>query len=142
MMTRRALVPFAVVLALGLSVPGCADTGEDDAETTEMDAGAEMTAGDPFEGTHEMSMGTVEMADGRYTYRSAEGDSLIAEGTYAISGDTVRLTETLESSACAGDVGVYTFTGEGEDLTLTLVEDPCEGRREDITGDTTGTPGA
>lgn len=148
MVARRELPRFALLLALPFALAcGGGDTGDEmEADTAGMEAEAEMEgemgmegetgmADDPLAGTHEISLGTVEMADGRYTVRSAEGDSVLIQGRYMYHGDTVMFVDESGPMACTGQQGVYILSMEGGEPDLTLVSDPCEGRRSDITGE-------
>lgn len=140
---RAALTAGLLLLPLaGACAP---EEGVDEEPATETEMAAEdgmaregemAVAGDPFEGEHELSEGRrVEMAAGQYTVYSAE-DSVLVEGTYEVSGDTITLTDTAGEEACIGTPGVYTFTTEdGELAGMELVEDACEPRRQDITSD-------
>lgn len=135
---RAALTAGLLLLPLAGACAPEEGAQEEPATEMEMEAGeGEMAAaGDPFEGEHELPEGRrVEMAAGQYTVYSAE-DSVLVEGTYEVSGDTITLTDTAGEEACIGTPGVYTFTTEdGEVGEMELVEDACEPRRQDITSD-------
>lgn len=132
---RAALTAGLLLLPLAGACAPEEGVEEEPATEMEMEAGeGEMeAAGDPFEGEHELSEGRhVEMGAGQYTVYSAE-DSVLVEGTYDVSGDTITLTDV--GGECAGTPGVYTFTIEGGDIaSMELVEDACEPRRQDIMG--------
>lgn len=50
---------------------------------------------------------------------------------YTIEGDQITINDTLEQSPCYGKAGVYTFKIDGDNITITLVEDACDLRRRD-----------
>ena len=87
-----------------------------------------------------------------YTMTTAEGDTLenllvvnddgtitIDIGTdgevdvmsdYSIDGDRITVEDTREDSPCYGTPAVYQFVREGDTVTLTPVDEPCETRRQ------------
>lgn len=145
MIARRSVVTILCMMLPAVAVACGGETGEEmEADTAAMEGMAEEEMGmaeDPMAGTHEASMGTVTMADGRYVYRAADGDSVLVEGSYEIRGDTmIFLGDDVGPIAC-GERGVYTIQVVAGEPELTLVEDPCEGRRAEITGEGGGERG-
>jgi hypothetical protein len=57
---------------------------------------------------------------------SKDGD-FWEEGNYTLTGDQIAITMSEGKYPC-GATGTYTWTSEGQGLTLTTVEDTCEGR--------------
>lgn len=153
MIARRSVVSILCMMLPAVTVAcGGAETGEEmEADTAAMEGGmaeemgaeGEMAmAEDPFHGmTHEASMGTVTMADGHFTYRAAEGDSLLVEGSYEVHGDTFVFVGDDTGPIACGERGVYTFEMVEGEPEFTLVEDPCEGRRAELTGEGGGERG-
>lgn len=148
--SMRARWPRLAVLALcflaaPLAVTACgeqAEMGEDtamtdeDAETTAQTDAAAMGEQDPLEGEHDLGEGRrVIVQDGAYTVY--EGDSAVVEGSYTYAADTVTFVDSGGPMSCGPDArGVYLLATDAEgEPSLELIEDPCEGRRQDITGE-------
>jgi hypothetical protein len=55
-------------------------------------------------------------------------------GTFSVAGSTLRLETSEDSRYCAGTTAVYeaSFSDAGDALQLTLVEDPCSARSQDL----------
>lgn len=65
--------------------------------------------------------------DGTFTYLI--GDEVVTEGTYAVQDDEIQFTDSYCAERDANP-GIYKWQYEDDKLTLELIEDPCEGRRE------------
>ena len=57
---------------------------------------------------------------------SKDGD-FWEEGNYTLTGDQIAITMSEGANPC-GATGTYTWASDGKSLTLTTVEDSCEGR--------------
>lgn len=69
--------------------------------------------------------------DGKGRFRVAEGDKLLVSGTYDVTGDQIRITDTEGPWACTKDgqrTGTYHWTYEKSVLTLSKISDPCQDR--------------
>ena len=52
-----------------------------------------------------------------------------------ITGDTLTLTDySTGQYSCPGATGMYKINLSGDSFTLTLIEDPCEGRGQSLNG--------
>ncbi len=84
-------------------------------------------------GRWEMQFG----ADGRSALRDPQGTPMV-EGTYAVRGDTLLLTDVSGPLSCAQTpevaTAILTWAVAGPRLLLRTVEDPCEGRRQAFVG--------
>lgn len=69
--------------------------------------------------------------DDTFTVDFASDGKVEVLGTYTIEGSTITIRDTPKESPCYGKDGVYNFQLEGDALTITLIEDPCEIRRRD-----------
>ena len=60
---------------------------------------------------------------------------IVVEGTYKVKEDGLEVTDEKGPFACRGDqkTGKYKWRSEGKKLTLTKVEDECEGRANALT---------
>jgi hypothetical protein len=66
----------------------------------------------------------------------SKGENVMVEGEYTVKGDQLRLTDKRGPRACTGEgqePGTYRWKYEGEVLTLSKVEDNCEGRAAAMT---------
>jgi hypothetical protein len=87
--------------------------------------------------TYSATAGTVEWTlqyheGGRVTV-SRNGEVVI-EGKYKVAGDALEVVDEKGSMACpAAQTGKYTWKLEEKKLTLTKVEDECEGRSSAFT---------
>jgi hypothetical protein len=65
------------------------------------------------------------------------GEEVVVEGEYTVKGEQLTLTDKQGRLACTGEEGMATATYEwkyeGESLTLSKVEDKCEGRSAGLT---------
>ncbi len=69
-------------------------------------------------------------------FRVSKGDEVLVEGEYTVKGDRLQLTDKRGVIACTGDgqeTGTYGWKYEGDVLTLSKVEDKCEGRSAAMT---------
>ncbi len=152
---RATFSPLRVVLTstflmATFALAACAERPAADEEVTADDAAMtaqadetmdESMAGDqdddPMAGEYMLGEGRrAVVEDGEYTVYGEE-DAVLVEGMYTYRGDTVVFVDQGGPMACGSDVqGVYVLatdaTGEPD---LALVEDACEGRRRDITGE-------
>ena len=60
-------------------------------------------------------------------------DKIVVKGTYNVEQDQLVLTDKEGEYACA-ETGKYKWKYDGKALTLTKVEDECEGRMTALTG--------
>lgn len=97
-------------------------------------------AEDPLSGAYATADGFVVTfeGDGVMTVTPPEGEPFKATVTF--HGDTLTIldAETDAQDVCADDTGaaipgVYTYASSDEGLTMTVVEDACEGRVETAT---------
>ncbi|PHN02489.1 hypothetical protein [Flavilitoribacter nigricans] len=51
--------------------------------------------------------------------------------SYTIEGKQITINDVSEQSPCHGKAGVYEFALDGDNVTITLVEDACELRRRE-----------
>jgi len=73
---------------------------------------------------------TLTLLDGGQYKQSVE--SYHITGTWAARQGQLSFTETGGSGACGNAIGTYTWTYDGTDLRLTLVEDGCDARSTDF----------
>lgn len=69
-------------------------------------------------------------------FRVSKGENVMVEGEYTVKGDQLQLTDKRGPIACTGadkETGTYGWKYEGEVLTLSKVEDKCEGRSAAMT---------
>ncbi len=87
-------------------------------------------ADDPANGLSQSGRWDLELGDDdRFTvFRDNE---MVVEGRYAVKEDHMEFTDEEGSLACdAGQAtGTYGWALDGKTLTLTLLEDTCEGRK-------------
>ena len=65
-----------------------------------------------------------------------KGDEVLVEGEYTVKGDQLQLTDKRGLIACTGEgqeTGTYGWKYEGDVLTLSKLEDKCEGRSAAMT---------
>ena len=60
-------------------------------------------------------------------YTVSKDGQVDERGTYALTQDQIVFDQTEAKFACGGD-GTYQWASDGKTLTLTTVEDQCEGR--------------
>ncbi len=78
---------------------------------------------------------TIVFAD-KGQFRVSKGEAVMVEGEYTLKGDQLQLTDKKGPIACtkAGqESGTYRWQYEGEVLTLSKVEDNCQGRAAALT---------
>lgn len=73
-----------------------------------------------------MPMKVTMNADNTYHIDAGADGSVEIKGKYSISGDKVTIQDT-EGTDCSAK-GVYTLKVSGNELTMTMVSDACEGR--------------
>lgn len=73
-----------------------------------------------------MLMKVTMNADNTYHIDAGADGSVEIKGKYSISGDKVTIQDT-EGTDCSAK-GVYTLKVSGNQLTMTMVSDACEGR--------------
>jgi len=119
-MKEHRLVGASLGLVLGLVI-GCAEPPPEFPEGAFHSEGADPTS------MNASDAATVEFADGKY-FVSIDGVQLV-EGSYTVSNDTLYTQDDAGPMACPNEqVGVYTWTAEGDTLHAARVEDPCEER--------------
>jgi len=99
---------------------------------------AAMVGAEDFKrGTYSATQGGVKWAikydeSGKVTVIS--NGKAVVEGTYKIKGDELEVTDEKGPMACAAEhTGRYKWKLEGAKLTLTKIEDECEGRATALT---------
>lgn len=140
-----------------LVVAGCADEGSaDQSLTTQTEAAASSTANmeppsspsgepsPPEDGSPSTYEGDASRILGRWDDRNAfrweftdQGDftvqgGSVEVGTYVLDGDVLELDDAQGSPYCAGLHAEYeiTFLDGGDVMDLTLIDDPCDVRRD------------
>lgn len=144
--TWRAAGWAGTVLLLTLAttallVGACGD--DDGAETaTEEGTAATTTAGPdrPDSRDGDALLGTWVSPNAREMSFTADGDfsvtesgEVLAVGTYTATSTTVELVPGSGAIACA-ESGTYEWDVEDDILTFTVVNDPCDGRKEGLDG--------
>lgn len=72
---------------------------------------------------------TVDIkGDGTYAVDFGGDGSVEVNGKYELSGDQMTIMDTDGPNACPGAKGVYKFAVNDSGMTMTVVNDPCEGR--------------
>lgn len=66
--------------------------------------------------------------DGAFTIDFRNDGEVDVVGTFVQEGNTVKVNDSSEESPCYGKTGVYSVQFEGNQVTVTMVEDPCEQR--------------
>jgi hypothetical protein len=92
-------------------------------------------AADFLQGTYSSGEYTIVFAD-KGQYRVSTGEELVVEGEYTVKGEQLILTDKRGRLACTGDgmaMATYAWKYEGEMMTLSKVEDKCEGRSAGLT---------
>ncbi|MGH8248891.1 MAG: hypothetical protein ACREUU_20985 [Gammaproteobacteria bacterium] len=100
------------------------------------------TAASAAPGPAEFPTGTFQTFVGRTQFTitlAADGDykvsvnrALIVDGQHSVENDVLTLVDHSGPGACLGQIeilGRYTWSFDGRQLTLSLIEDPCAGRR-------------
>lgn len=120
-MKEHRLVGASLILGLAIAV-GCVEPPPEFPQGTFHSEEANPTSMNPTDAT------SIEFADGKY-FVSVDGVQLV-EGNYTISNDTVYGQDESGPWACGNDeLAVATWHAEGDSvLTISRVEDPCEGR--------------
>lgn len=91
------------------------------------------TAAQVPRGTYVRGPVTLELTDS--TFRASLGAQLGAAGTAAWQGVTLTVHDTAGARACQRDLeGRYTARISGDTLRLTVLTDPCAGRRSVFSG--------
>ena len=74
--------------------------------------------------------------DGRGHVKVSQGDRALVDGEYTTNADQLKLTDKSGPMACPKDeqTGTYRWKYESGTLTLSIVEDRCDGRSGDLTG--------
>lgn len=92
-----------------------------------------MTMQDP-EGNE--AVASVTFTDGIYQGDFGMDGTIEVQGTYTVDNDQITLMDNAEKStaaACEG-AGSYTVSIDGDAMSLTVVEDACEGRAAILNG--------
>ena len=95
-------------------------------------------ADDFSKGVYSATMGGVKFSikfDHSGKVAITRNGELVVEGTYKVKEDGLEVTDEKGPMACGGDqkTGKYKWKLEGKKLTLTKVEDGCEGRAQALT---------
>ena len=70
----------------------------------------------------------LEMAAGKYMVDFGNDGTIEIEGVYELQETQMTIKDTGGERACLNQVGVYSFKVTTEDLIMTPISDPCEGR--------------
>ena len=62
------------------------------------------------------------------------GGNVVVRSSFKTSKDTITMKDVDGQYACPGDEGVYKYTVENGILTFFLIGDPCENRKNSISG--------
>lgn len=92
-------------------------------------------AADFPKGTYASGEYTIVFAD-KGQFRVLTGEEVVVEGEYAVKGEQLTLTDKSGRLACKGEgvaTATYGWKVEGENLTLTKMEDQCTGRSAGLT---------
>lgn len=92
-------------------------------------------AADFPQGTYASAEYTIVFAD-KGQFRVMTGEEVVVEGEYTVKGEQLTLTDKRGRLACTGEemaTATYGWKYEGESLTLSKVEDKCEGRSAGLT---------
>jgi len=65
--------------------------------------------------------------DGTYTVDFGIDGKVDVKGKYEMEGNQIKVQDVEGDNLCP-NVGVYSWTREGDDLEMTVVRDECEGR--------------
>ena len=96
-------------------------------------------AADFRKGTYSVTGGgtkwSIKYDDNNKVTVTRDGTAVV-EGTYKVTGDLLEVTDEKGPMACGGEqkTGKYKWKLEGKTLTLTKVEDECDGRANALTG--------
>lgn len=101
--------------------------------------GTTTQAADFKTGTYSFTAGGVKYSITFHDTRKhtvSRGGEVVVEGSYKVTGDELELTDEKGQVACRGDqkTGKYKWKIEEKKLTLTKVEDGCEGRSNALSG--------
>jgi len=68
--------------------------------------------------------------------RVGQGDHILVEGQFVVSADQIKLTDESGPMACSKgeETGSYRWKYEGEALSFSKLDDPCDGRSGDLLG--------
>jgi hypothetical protein len=74
--------------------------------------------------------------DDRGHVKVSQGDRALVDGEYTTNADQLKLTDKSGPMACPKDeeTGTYRWKYQGSTLTLSKVEDRCDGRSGDLSG--------
>ena len=92
-------------------------------------------AADFPQGTYTSGEYTIVFAD-KGQFRVSTGEELVVEGEYTIKGEQLTLTDKRGRLACMGEgmaTATYAWKYEREMLTLSKVDDQCDGRSAGLT---------
>lgn len=68
-----------------------------------------------------------------------EGEGLLREGAYALEGNQIQFMDVRGDARCKEGPGAYKYTLDGDTLTLEVVADACQARKDDIAACSTWT---
>ena len=71
---------------------------------------------------------------GDSSYVTQGNGNVVVRSVWKTMKDSVTMKDVEGQYACPGDEGVYTYTVKENTLTFFVVGDPCEGRRNSISG--------
>ena len=95
-----------------------------------------LAAGAPTFPTGKYKAGEISLQfDGGGHFKVNTGDQAVVEGVYTASADQITLTDKSGAWACSSkgeETGTYGWKYAGGTLTLSKVEDHCEGRAGDL----------
>jgi len=85
--------------------------------------------GDPFNDTL-----TIHI-HGDSSFVTKSSGEVLVRSNYTIAGDTLTLSDYAGGEyTCPGMIGKYKTNLSGDNLVLTLIDDPCEGRAHALDG--------
>lgn len=82
------------------------------------------------------AVASVTFADGVYQGDFGMDGIVEVQGTYTIDGDQITMQDDAEKSTTAAceNAGSYTISIDGDAMSLTMVDDACEGRAAILNG--------
>lgn len=70
-------------------------------------------------------------ADGTMTVDMGNDGSIDIQANYTLADSQMSISDLAEQSPCYGKTGVYSVSLDGDQMTVTLIDDPCEARSID-----------
>lgn len=132
-MGRRFFLPLLLALFFG-GLWSCGQREaavEEAAEPESTIAGSTLTTTVSREaaGADTMSTGSFEIAlADDSTFQVRQDGSVVVEGRYTIDGDRITFTDEIGDQLCEPPSGTYRWSLEGDQVTMSPVEDACSPR--------------